>query len=342
MQVFLVSGSWAYLDARSSSKILITSSVTTKEVTRFSPRAIPHLIRVRQWAKNALIFAGFVFAGRLREAGINLWPEALRVLLAFVCFCALSGIAYVINDWADLARDRLHPVKKFRPLASGQISKRGAVLILVVLAIIALASGVLIRLSSSVPNGFVAAAAAYFALTLAYSFFLKHEVIIDVLCVAIGFVLRVVAGCLAVPVKISPWIIFCTFTLALFIGLCKRRAELHELGEQSAATRKVLLHYSTEMLDILIAVSAGLTIIAYSFYTFTARHADALGRVYGSTPLLMMTIPFVIYGVFRYLFLAISSSVGGEPEQMLRDKKLMANLALWALLIVALTLLEKF
>jgi 4-hydroxybenzoate polyprenyltransferase len=311
------------------------------ESTRFSPRAIFHLIRVRQWAKNGLVFAGFVFAGRLREAGVDLWSEAARVFLAFSCFCALSGMAYVINDWADIARDRLHPTKKNRPLASGAISKRGASAVIVVLAIIAFLCASAIWTANARAHGFVAIAAAYFCLTLAYSFFLKHEVIIDVLSVAIGFVLRVAAGCLAIPVRISEWIIFCTFTLALFIALCKRRAEISELGEQSATTRKVLLHYSTEMLDILIAVAAGLTIVAYSFYTFTARHADALGRVYESTPLLMISIPFVVYGVFRYLFLAISTSVGGEPEQMLRDKRLMINLLLWGVLVVALTLAEK-
>jgi 4-hydroxybenzoate polyprenyltransferase len=309
---------------------------------RSLPASILHLIRVRQWAKNVLIFAGLVFAGRLREAGAELTPEIIRVVMAFICFCALSGITYIVNDWADLARDRLHPVKKNRPLASGAISKKGAILILAAMSIVAAICIIYIWNSSLQARGFVGVAAAYFAMTLAYSFFLKHEVIVDVLCVAIGFVLRVAAGCLAVPVKISPWIIFCTFTLALFIGLCKRRAELRELGEQSATTRKVLLHYSTEMLDILIAVAAGLTIISYSFYTFTARHADVLGQSYESTPLLMGTIPFVIYGVFRYLFLAISSSVGGEPEQMLRDKKLMINLALWGAVVVVLTLLERF
>ena len=320
----------------------MTSAGSTPFAPLPLPRAVLHLIRVRQWAKNSLLFAGFIFAGRLRASGAELIPEATRVLLAFVCFCALSGMAYVINDWADIARDRLHPTKKNRPLASGQISRRGAIAILVVFTLIALSCGALIWFSQKDARGFALAAAGYFALTLAYSFFLKHEVIIDVLSVAIGFVIRVVAGCLAVPVWVSPWIIFCTFSLALFIGLCKRRAELREMGEDSGNTRKVLLHYSTEMLDILIAISAGLTIVAYSFYTFTAHHADALGQSYESTPLLMATIPFVVYGVFRYLFLAISSSVGGEPEQMLRDKRLMANLALWAIFIVALTLLEKF
>lgn len=310
--------------------------------TRFSPRAVLHLIRVRQWAKNLLLFAGFIFAGRLREAGPQLWPEATRVLLAFACFCALSGAAYVINDWADIARDRLHPTKKNRPLASGAISTRAAFFVLAILLVVAVACAALLFGNEPRAWGFAAAAGAYFALTLAYSFILKHEVIVDVLCVAVGFVLRVVAGCLAVPVWVSPWIMFCTFTLALFIGLCKRRAELNELGEASRDTRRVLMHYTREMLDILIAVAAGLTIIAYSFYTFTARHTDALGSAYESTPLLMTTIPFVIYGVFRYLFLAISSSVGGEPEQMLRDKRFLLNIALWIALVIALTLLAKF
>lgn len=322
-------------------KRVASETSTPPTSAHFTPRAILNLVRVRQWAKNALIFSGFIFAGRLREAGADFWPEAARVLLAFICFCALSGAAYVLNDWVDLTRDRLHPTKKLRPLASGAISTRVAFWILSLLLSIAVIIEAIFIIGGWDAWGFVPAASAYFALTVAYSFVLKHEVIIDVLCVAFGFVLRVVAGCLAVPVRISPWIIFCTFTLALFIGLCKRRAELRELGEQSAETRKVLLLYSTEMLDILIAIAAGLTIIAYSFYTFTARHADALGRVYESTSLLMATIPFVVYGVFRYLFLAISSSVGGEPEQMLRDRKLMLNLGLWAVIVVLLTLVEK-
>jgi 4-hydroxybenzoate polyprenyltransferase len=304
-----------------------------------SAKAVLHLVRVRQWAKNSLLFAGFIFAGRLREAGPDLAFEAGQVFLAFVCFCALSGLAYVINDWADIERDKLHPVKKNRPLASGTISQRGAGVIIVALSLVATACLAQFLLVDPQNWGFAIAAAAYFALTLAYSFILKHEVVIDVLSVAIGFVLRVVAGCLAIPVTISPWIVFCTFSLALFIALCKRRAELNEIGD--VGTRNVLGHYTPEMLDMLIAVSAGLTIIGYSFYTFLASHVDALGNTLHGTPLLMGTIPFVVYGLFRYLFLAISTPVGGEPERMLRDVRMLVTVFLWCAIVVVLTLADK-
>lgn len=302
-------------------------------------KAVLHLVRVRQWAKNSLLFAGFVFAGRLREAGPNLAFEAGQVLLAFLCFCALSGAAYVINDWVDIERDRLHPVKKTRPLAAGTVSGQGAFFIFTALFLVACLCLARILQGNSESWGFAVAAAGYFALTLAYSFVLKHEVIVDVLSVAIGFVVRVVAGCLAIPVMISPWIVFCTFSLALFIALCKRRAELNEIGD--VGTRDVLGRYTREMLDMLIAVSAGLTIIGYSFYTFLASHTDALGDTSQGTPLLMGTIPFVVYGLFRYLFLAISTPVGGEPERMLRDVRLVLTVFLWCFTVVVLTLLDK-
>jgi 4-hydroxybenzoate polyprenyltransferase len=189
--------------------------------------------------------------------------------------------------------------------------------------------------------GFAVAALFYFGLTLAYSWRLKHEVIIDVLCVAAGFVIRVVAGCLAIPVLISPWIIFCTFTLALFIALCKRRAELLEMGEGASDTRRVLPLYTVPLLDTFIAVASGLTITAYSLYTFNAPASTALSPALHDKPLMMTSIPFVVYGVFRFLFLAHSSPVGGEPESMLRDKPLVINVALWTLLVATLTIIEK-
>lgn len=260
------------------------------------------------------------------------------VLLAFVCFCSLSGAAYIINDWQDLERDRNHPIKKNRPLAAGRISLRGAASLLVGLLLVAMVTTALMLFLQPRSWGFGIAALCYLVLTLAYSLKLKHEVIIDVLSVAAGFVVRVVAGCLAIPVEISPWIIYCTFTLALFVALCKRRAELLEIGD-SANTRNVLKGYTAEMLDTFIAISAGLTIIAYSLYTFNAPHEDALGKALSQTPLLMTSIPFVVYGVFRYLLLAHSSSVGGEPEQMLRDKPLMLSVAFWGLWVTILTLL---
>jgi 4-hydroxybenzoate polyprenyltransferase len=297
---------------------------------------IVHAVRVRQWAKNALLFGGFLFAGRLR-AGAQMWPELGRVLLALACFCALSGATYLLNDWSDIARDRLHPTKRNRPLASGRMSTRFALALIIGLLALALFCIVVMVRSAPQSFGFALAAAAYLALTLAYSFVLKHEVIVDVLCLASGFVVRVVAGCLAIPVAISPWIVFCTFTLALFIALCKRRAELLEVGENAVHTRRALPLYTVPLLDTFIAIAAGLTITAYSLYTFNAPHDKALGAGATNSPVLMTTVPFVVYGVFRYLFLAHSSVVGGTPEQMLRDKPLVINVLLWVLLVAILT-----
>lgn len=305
-----------------------------------TPKVISRAIRTRQWAKNALIFGGFVFAGRLRN-NPQLWFDATLVLLAFSCFCALSGAAYLINDWQDLERDRFHPTKKHRPLASGQLSLRGAGILLAILVVVAFGTTAFMLHLQPRAGGFAAAALGYFALTLAYSLRLKHEVIIDVLSVAAGFVIRVIAGCLALPVEISPWILFCTFNLALFVALCKRRAELLEL-EGSGQTRRVLQGYTPAMLDTFIAIAAGLTIISYSLYTFDAPNALRLGGSFGQTPRLMTSIPFVVYGVFRYLLIAHSSPVGGEPEQMLRDKPLMTSVILWGTWVVVLTLLASF
>lgn len=295
-------------------------------------------VRTRQWAKNALLLGGFLFAGRLREPSQVVLAEGARVVLAFFCFCALSGAAYLINDWQDLEQDRAHPVKRHRPLAAGRISLRGAAFLLVFLLLVAVSSATAIVFQNRASWPFGVAAAGYFALTLAYSLRLKHEVIVDVLSVAAGFVVRVVAGCLAIPVEISPWIVFCTFDLALFIALCKRRAELLEVGEK-AGTRAALKGYTPAMLDTFIAIAAGLTIIAYSLYTFDVPHSKALGEQFSGTPLLMTSIPFVVYGVFRYLLLAHSSPVGGEPEQMLRDKPLVANVILWIVWVAILTIL---
>ncbi|PQV62541.1 UbiA prenyltransferase family protein [Abditibacterium utsteinense] len=299
---------------------------------------ISRAIRTRQWAKNALLFGGFLFAGGLRAPKATLWFQLELVLLAFGCFCALSGAAYLINDWQDLERDRHHPTKKNRPLASGRISLRGAAFLFVILVGIALGAAAFLLVLQPLARGFAFAAASYFALTLAYSLYLKHEVIIDVLSVAAGFVVRVVAGCLALPVQISPWILFCTFNLALFVALCKRRAELLEL-ENSAQTRRVLQGYTPAMLDTFIAIAAGLTIISYSLYTFDAPNSLALGGSFGGAPRLMTSIPFVVYGVFRYLLIAHSSPVGGEPEQMLRDKPLMTSVLLWGVWVALLTIL---
>ena len=299
-------------------------------------RDITRAVRTRQWAKNGLLFAGFLFAGRLRQPAPALFVELGRVCLAFACFCALSGAAYLINDWRDVERDRLHPIKKNRPLAAGKISRRGAALLIVFCLFFAVLSAWIIVKLAPQALYFPLAALAYFCLTLAYSFVLKNAVIVDVLAVAAGFVLRIVAGCVAIPVEISRWILFCTFTLALFVALCKRRAEILELGEARQTTRAVLTLYTVPLLDTFIAIAAGLTITAYSLYTFLASESTA---VQGNHAWMMTTIPFVVYGVFRFLLLAHSSPVGGEPEQMLRDKPMLLNIFLWCFCVAVLTLL---
>ena len=300
-------------------------------------RDISRAVRTRQWAKNGLLFAGFLFAGHLRGPKEQIAGELLRVVLAFTAFCALSGAAYVINDWRDIERDRLHPLKKNRPLAAGRISKRGALALVVGCLVVACVAAVAVAVLEPAAWLFPIVAASYLALTLAYSFVLKNEVVIDVLVIAAGFVLRMAAGCVAIPVPISEWIIFCTFTLALFVALCKRRAELLEMGENSEATRRVLPLYSVPLLDTFIAIAAGLTVTSYSLYTFLAPQSTAVAGDRHQS--LMLTIPFVVYGIFRFLLLAHSSPVGGEPEQMLRDKPLMINIGLWAILVALLTLL---
>ena len=303
-------------------------------------RDIFRAVRTRQWAKNGLLFAGFLFAGHLRfarEAPPLFIGEFTRVLLAFACFCALSGAAYIINDWRDIERDRLHPLKKERPLAAGKISLRVAAFLIVFCLIFATLSSWLVVKIEPQSVYFPVTALAYFILTLTYSFALKNVVIVDVLTVAAGFVLRIVAGCVALPVEISRWILFCTFTLALFVALCKRRAELLELGEARETTRRVLSLYTVPLLDTFIAIAAGLTVTAYSLYTFLAEESKAVTG--DRHALLMMTIPFVVYGVFRFLLLAHSSPVGGEPEQMLRDKPMLLNIFLFAVCVAVLTLL---
>lgn len=326
-----------------ASEILNAPAAPNVPAARLSLRDVMRAVRTRQWAKNALLLAGFLFAGRLRAPAATLREEGLRVALGMACFCALSAAAYLINDWKDVERDREHPLKRHRPLAAGRMSLGVAALLIAGSLLVAALTGTAIVVLAPQAKLFGVAALFYFALTLGYSFALKHEVIIDVLCVALGFVVRVIAGCLVVPVKISPWIIFCTFMLALFIALCKRRAELLEMGESRGSTRRVLDSYTVPLLDTCIAVASGLTITSYSLYTFSAHDSTALPPKLrpdqAPLPLLMLTIPFVIYGVFRFLLLAHSSPVGGEPEQMLRDRPLMINALLWGLTVALLTVL---
>jgi 4-hydroxybenzoate polyprenyltransferase len=284
---------------------------------RRSPvRAAVVALRPRQWLKNLLVFAGLVFAAKLGDAGR--WLEALA---AFGAYCAISSAAYLVNDLRDREDDRLHPVKRARPIARGELSPRGAVMLAAGLAAVALVlAGVLGRLS-------VAFLLAFAALQAAYTLSLKHVVLLDVLVIGSLFVIRAAAGAAAVDVRISPWLLLCTALLALFLALAKRRGELVLVGAQHTPGRPVLEGYSLELVDQLVAIVAASTVIAYSLYTLTARDSKAL----------LATVPFVIFGVFRYLLLVHRDEIGEEPEQvLLTDLPIIVAVAGWIVTAAAI------
>jgi 4-hydroxybenzoate polyprenyltransferase len=278
-------------------------------------------VRPEQWSKNLLVFAGPTFGARLLD------PPALWAAVGtFVVFCALSGAVYLFNDLADIASDREHPVKRGRPIASGQLSPRMAIVAGVLLGAGALAGAVAIRPAVG------AAAAGYLVLLSAYSAFLKHHAIIDVLAIAAGFVLRAAAGALAVDVKMSDWLLVCTTLLALFLALSKRRHELTLLADGAGGHRRILADYSPYLLDQMISVVTASTLVAYCVYATSADTSARLG-----TTRLSLTIPFVIYGIFRYLYLVHRKEGGGSPaDLLLTDKPLLACVGLWAGSVVAL------
>jgi len=272
-------------------------------------------LRPGQWTKNLLVFAGLLFGRRLFDA-----QAALQAFLAFGIFCALSGAVYLINDVADRESDRKHPVKARRPIAAGVVPVSTALGTAAALVLAALTASTLLGWT------FTLVAVAYVALQLLYSGPLKHIVIIDVLTIAVGFVLRAVAGALAVDVEISHWLLVCTILLALFIALAKRRHELVLLADGATSHRPILVEYSSYLLDQMIAVVTASTLVAYIFYTISPETQEKFG-----TALLELTIPFPIYGIFRYLYLVHRRDGGGSPaELLLTDRPLLLCVALWA------------
>lgn len=274
------------------------------------------LLRPKQWTKNLLLFAGLLFS-------VNLFQTNLlyNSLLAFVCFCLLSSGVYIINDIVDMAEDRMHPRKRHRPLAAGRIAVRQAAMLLIIILIVSL------YLAWRVSTPLLICGTAFFLLCLAYSLWLKRVVILDVFAIALGFLLRAVAGGVAIGVHISPWFLICTLLLSLFLALTKRRQESINLENNGIGHRQVLEHYPLQYLDQLISIVTAATILAYSLYTFTANHS----------PFFMLTIPFVIYGIFRYLYLVHKEQLGESPEDiLLGDKPLLINIFLWVLLSIVI------
>jgi len=275
-------------------------------------------LRPRQWVKNLFVFAGLVFSQRLFTA--SLWPA----LAAFAIFCALSGAIYLLNDVADRDKDRLHPRKRERPIASGLLAvpvALGGALALVVAGLVA---------AFALSPRFAVVALAYVGLLSLYSVSLKHVVIVDVLTVAIGFVLRAVGGALAIDVDISGWLLICTILIALFLALGKRRHEYLTLEGEAARHRPILAEYSAALLDQMIAVVTASTVTAYALYTMSP---ETVAKFH--THLLPATLPFVLYGIFRYLYLLYRRQLGGNPSELfLNDRALLLNTIGWIVAVL--------
>jgi 4-hydroxybenzoate polyprenyltransferase len=295
------------------------------------------LARPKQWSKNLLLFAGLLFSGGFRGIPAlisqgNVAQALLapgQALLGFISFVLLSSSVYAFNDLRDAAEDKRHPVKHLRPVASGAVSRREAAALAVVWAVCGLGLGALLG------GRFVALAASYLAISTLYTVWTKHQVILDVLSLAVGFVLRATAGAVAVSVTISPWLLVCTTLLALFVGFVKRRAELAALPAGVKSTRASLNHYSLPLLDQIIAVVASPTLLAYSLYAFSA-HPEERG------PWMLLTLPFVFYGILRYLYLTHQKGLGAAPEQvLLGDRALQINIVLWVLSSAAIVALSR-
>jgi 4-hydroxybenzoate polyprenyltransferase len=294
--------------------------LTAEPATALSfARTILVSIRPEQWTKNLVVFAALLFGRQLFEL------EAVAVsAAAFAIFCGLSGVVYLVNDVLDREADRRHPIKARRPIASGALSPRAALAAALVIGTVALFAAFFVG------TAFFVTACVYLALLTLYSGPFKHMVILDVLTIAIGFVLRAVAGALAVDVPISHWLLVCTILLALFLALAKRRQELVMLADAATGHRRSLGEYSAYLLDQMIAIVGAATIMGYALYTVSPETVAKFG-----TDQLLLTLPFPIYGLFRYLYIVHQKHGGGSPaETLLRDRPLLLCVLLWAIGVV--------
>lgn len=277
-------------------------------------------LRPQQWIKNFFVFAALIFARKFTDvAAIE------KALAAFALFCLVSGGVYLINDVVDYDKDRQHPVKKSRPIASGAVNKKLALVLAFVLIILS------VSLSYVINRELSAVVLAYALLNLFYSLYLKNVVILDIISIALGFVLRVIAGAVAIGVIFSSWLLLCTFFLTLFLAIGKRKTELTILG--STERRAVLDGYSLELLNQMNAVVLPSTLITYALYTFSSWHSQWL----------ILTVPVVLYGLFRYLYIVDKKSVSdnGPSDDLLYDRPLQLTVTVWILIILAIFLYTK-
>jgi len=277
------------------------------------------LIRPVQWIKNTVVLAALVFAGEITSVA-----SVETALAAMVVFCLLSSAVYVFNDLIDREQDQQHPLKKMRPIASGRVSPKVAVVLMLILLAVALAGAYLIG------PLFLLVSAAFIVLNLTYTIWLKNIVIVDVMSIGISFVLRALAGAVAIDVPASTWMLINTLFLALFLAFGKRRHELLLLEDSATAHRKILGRYSPYLLDQLIAVVTPSVVVMYMLYSFSTEVSTKLG-----TDMLFLTIPFVIYGVFRYLYLIHKEECGGSPTKVLiSDMPILVTVVLWILTVI--------
>ncbi len=282
-------------------------------------KALILLLRPTHWVKNVFVLAPLVFARELTD------PEAVRLaLMAFAAFCLASSAVYIFNDIRDRAEDRLHPSKRHRPLAAGTVSVQVASVLAIALAATALA------IAARLGTDFLLVLTAYLGLNLLYSWGLKHVVILDVMMVSLGFALRVIAGGLAIDVQVSAWLLLCTFFVALFLAFSKRRHELMLLNTDASGQRPVLSHYSPAFLDQMINVVTASTVVAYAMYSISP---DFFFKVPATT--VIYTIPMVLFGIFRYLYLMYQTQTARNPtEAILRDPPFLANILIWAAAVI--------
>ena len=288
--------------------------------------ALIKALRPHQWTKNGLLFAGALFSQTINEPDV-----AYRAVLGFIAFCLLSGSVYLFNDLRDLEADRLHPVKKNRPLASGDLSQ-GFARFFLVIALSAAGA-----LSLWLGPTFAISAACYLAINVFYSLWVKRMVVLDVVSIALGFVVRAIAGVELIrpvhpDVALSPWLLVCTFFLALFLGFGKRRQEIVGHADRATEQRAVLRLYSVELLDVLHSVCAGMTLVAYTIYTIWPATVAKM-----NSEALLYTVPFVTYGLFRYLWLVRVGNDGEDPSSTLvRDRPLLMTIVVWVVAVAAI------
>ena len=301
----------------------MTAEVATTTTPKVAlPVAALRALRPRQWTKNGVMIIPLIFAKGIFREGL-----LAHTALGIAAFCLLASGVYLVNDWFDREKDRLHPEKRHRPIAAGQLGP-GAVV-----ALLLGCWGAALALAWTLGRAFLAVTVAYVVLQLLYTTVLKHLVLLDVMALALGFIMRVVAGAEAISVEVSNWLFLCTLLGAVFLALAKRRAELSSLDQGAAAHRASLGEYSQTMLDQMMSISAACTILAYGLYTVSAETVARVG-----SDRLKYTVPCVIFGVFRYLFLVHKRGMGGSPEKvllsdapLLADSALFLGLAAWGL-----------